>query len=137
MHEVWGGDEYGFDGRLFVEHFFEVGVNVVFGECFGIAFDLVFIFAEEAADSFVLGELPDIADGDPLDARDVFGSDAEGIALGTAADEGAFDGATAIGGLGDGAFAGIEEQAATSEVGTGAEEVAPIHETGEAAGGVI
>jgi hypothetical protein len=88
------------------------------------------IFTEEATTSLRDGEFPDVAHGDPLDARNIFGGDSKSVALRTAANKGTLDSAARRGLLGDGGFAGCKVQAAAGE-GAGAEEAAAVHEAGQ------
>ena len=130
VEEVGGGDEDGLDVLLFFEHFLDGGV---LGDG---TIDLMLVFVLHPARGGAAVELPDVSDGDPLHAGDVFGSDADGVALSTAADEGALEFAIRVGGLGDSGFAGGEDEAGGGTgVDAGADERAAIHEAGQATGG--
>lgn len=130
VEEIGRGNEDGFNVFLLFEHLLDGGVLS------DGTLDLMLVFVLHPARGGAAVELPNVSDGDPLDAGDVFGGDADGVALGTTADEGALEFATGVGGLSDGVFAGGKEQSGgRASVDTGADEGAAIHEAGQAACG--
>lgn len=127
VEEIGRSDENGLNVLLLFEHLFD---GRVLGDA---AFNLVLVLILHPARGGAAVELPDIGNSNPLHSGNVFGSDAKGVALGTATDEGALEFPIGVGGLRDGGFAGGKDEAGGStSVDAGADERASIHEARQA-----